>query len=192
MIAALYVETGGVYYGLPDVDTWDDTRDARLYAGPWPVVAHPPCERWCGLARLNERRYGHRVGDDGDCFASALAAVRQWGGVLEHPAQSLAWPAHDLLRPTRGTWQRSLTGDWVVEVAQSAYGHLARKLTWLLYCGDAPPPEVSGDAPAGTHQVSWGRPPGGGYWRPPLGKRAAKATPLRFRDLLLAMARGAR
>ena len=31
MIAALYVETGGVYYGLPDVDPWDEERDARLY-----------------------------------------------------------------------------------------------------------------------------------------------------------------
>jgi len=44
-VAALYVETGGVYYGLPDVDPWDEERDARLYAGPWPVVAHPPCSR---------------------------------------------------------------------------------------------------------------------------------------------------
>jgi hypothetical protein len=42
LIAALYVETGGVYYGLPDVDPWDEARDARLYDGPWPVVAHPP------------------------------------------------------------------------------------------------------------------------------------------------------
>jgi hypothetical protein len=46
VIAALYVETGGCYYGLPDVDPWDLARDARTYAGPWPVVAHPPCERW--------------------------------------------------------------------------------------------------------------------------------------------------
>lgn len=38
-IAALYVQRDGVYYGLPDVDPWDEERDARLYAGPWPVVA---------------------------------------------------------------------------------------------------------------------------------------------------------
>ena len=43
MIAALFVETGGVYFGLPNVDPWDEERDARLYDGPWPVVAHPPC-----------------------------------------------------------------------------------------------------------------------------------------------------
>jgi len=45
LIAALYVVKGGCYYGVPDVDPWDKARDARLYAGPWPVVAHPPCER---------------------------------------------------------------------------------------------------------------------------------------------------
>lgn len=45
MIAALYVEKGGAYYGLEGVDPWDEQRDARLYDGPWPVVAHPPCER---------------------------------------------------------------------------------------------------------------------------------------------------
>ncbi len=47
MIAALYVETGGCYFGVPWlIDPWDEQRDARLYAGPWPVVAHPPCQRW--------------------------------------------------------------------------------------------------------------------------------------------------
>ena len=53
-VAALYVETGGVYYGLNDVDPWDEERDARLYAGPWPVVAHPPCKAWCALAGMRE------------------------------------------------------------------------------------------------------------------------------------------
>ena len=46
MIAALYVQTGGSYYGVEGVDPWDEARDARLYSGPWPVVAHPPCQRW--------------------------------------------------------------------------------------------------------------------------------------------------
>jgi hypothetical protein len=27
-VAALYVQTDGVYYGLPDVDPWDEQRDA--------------------------------------------------------------------------------------------------------------------------------------------------------------------
>lgn len=55
MIAALFVESEGVYYGLPDIDPWPLERDARTYLGPHPVIAHPPCERWGrfwhGLAR---------------------------------------------------------------------------------------------------------------------------------------------
>lgn len=59
IVAALFVETGGAYFGLDDVDPWDITRDARQYAGPHPVVAHPPCSTWCQLAKVNEARYGH-------------------------------------------------------------------------------------------------------------------------------------
>ena len=84
MIAALYVETSGVYSGLPDVDVWGIERDARLYAGPHPVVAHPPCERWgryaTGGPRADPSKPGFQprkeVGDDGGCFAAALASVR--------------------------------------------------------------------------------------------------------------------
>lgn len=94
MIAALFVQANGSYYGLPDVDPWDQKRDARLYPGPWPVVAHPPCSRWCRLAGLVEARWGHKRGEDGGCFAFALASVRRWGGVLEHPAYSDAWTAN--------------------------------------------------------------------------------------------------
>ncbi len=45
-IAALYVATGGPYFGLEGVDPWDEARDARMYGGPYPVVAHSPCQRW--------------------------------------------------------------------------------------------------------------------------------------------------
>lgn len=85
-VAALFVETGGAYFGLDGVEPWDRTRDARTYAGPHPVVAHPPCERWgryWGGAPLTSPRL--RLGDDGGCFATALHAVRLFGGVLEHP-----------------------------------------------------------------------------------------------------------
>jgi hypothetical protein len=51
LIAALYVEKNGCYYNLPSVDPWDIERDARLYRGPWPVVAHPPCQRWGRFAK---------------------------------------------------------------------------------------------------------------------------------------------
>ena len=86
MIAALFVAKGGCYFGLPDVDPWDEERDARLYPGPHPVICHPPCSRWCRLAGLVEARWGHKRGEDGGCFASALASVRAWGGGLGTPS----------------------------------------------------------------------------------------------------------
>ena len=136
-IAALYVVTGGVYFGLPGVDPWDKERDARVYPGPHPVVAHPPCERWGRYwhggpsARVRMRR-----GDDGGCFAAALASVRRWGGVLEHPETSSAWRTHGLMPPPRsGGWVNAdFCGGWTCCVEQGHYGHRARKATWLYAC----------------------------------------------------------
>ena len=190
MIAALFVVKGGCYWGIEGVDPWDEERDARLYTGPHPVVAHPPCERWCMLAGLVEHRWGHKKGDDGGTFASALASVRRCGGVLEHPAFTAAWPAHGLPTPGDYGWQRDLFGGWTCQVSQSAYGHLAQKLTWLYYVGNTPPPSMRWETPKGTHKVS--RFDDAGSTQPALTKRQAKATPTEFRDLLLSIARSAR
>lgn len=187
-IAALFVARGGAYFGLAGVDPWDESRDARRYAGPWPVVAHPPCSTWCQLARINEARYGHAMGADGGCFASALSSVRRWGGVLEHPAESLAWPAFALQRPSAWGWQRGLDGSWVCEVAQRSYGHRARKRTWL-YAVVPTPPAMRWGSPRGEAMVSWCKNHGGNL--PRLGKKEAKATPEAFRDALIKIARGA-
>lgn len=194
MIAALFVDRRGAYSNLPGVDVWDDARDARAYAGPHPVVAHPPCHLWVNFAALNFRRYGgehNRPGNDGGRFASALASVRRWGGVLEHPANSNAWAAHGLTPPSGcAGWIKSLWADeWTCEVWQSAYGHLARKRTWLYYVGATNPPPMRWNRTTGTHQVGWqftGPACRGEIARKrPLGKRAASATPPAFRDELI-------
>lgn len=192
MIAALYVATNGIYFGLPDVDPWDAPRDARNYAGPYPVVAHPPCDRWCQMAPVNQARYGHKVGEDGGCFASALAAVRRWGGVLEHPAVTLAWPAHGLQKPpSAGGWLKTLCGGWVAHVEQRHYGHRARKATWLYAYGVEPLPLKWGRGPAPEAWISADRPRAELQHVRQLSKKEAKATPIAFRDLLLSIARTA-
>lgn len=192
-VAALFVETGGHYFGLEGVDPWDVTRDARNYAGPWPVVAHPPCSRWCRLAGLVEARWGHKRGDDGGCFASALASVRRWGGVLEHPAYSDAWDAFDLpTPPTGGGWVRGICGGWSCYVEQARYGHDAKKATWLYAFELVPPPMRWGHVAVRDVRalVSWcGNRVRSGENRPRVGKAAAARTPVEFRDALLAIAR---
>jgi hypothetical protein len=190
VIAALFVETNGVYFGLPDVDPWDAKRDARLYDGPWPVVAHPPCQLWGNFARVNFARYGgehNRPGNDGGCFASALSSVRLFGGVLEHPASSHAWEEYRLVTPkAAGGWTWVGGPEFVCEVWQSAYGHKARKRTWLFYNGTEPP-ELDWSHPPGTHQIGWFD-----RIKPTLSKKEASRTPLAFRDALIGLARNAR
>lgn len=202
-IAALFVQRNGAYWDLPGVDPWDESRDARLYAGPWPVVAHPPCQRWINLAFANHARWGgehNRPGNDGGCFAAALSAIRQWGGVLEHPGSSHAWRRFGLLRPYGTGWcyQPDTTfvagrgGYHVCEVWQSAYGHRARKRTWLLYAGAGTPPQMIWDRPPGTHQVGFQDRRGKRRNKPTLSTAEANATPIEFRDVLIAMARNCR
>jgi hypothetical protein len=203
-IAALFVANPGVYFGLPDVDPWDQARDARKYAGPWPVVAHPPCERWGrywgGGPMLHGTPRQKTMGDDDGCFASALASVRTWGGVLEHPEASHAFKPHGLAAPTwRGGWVSA--GDmrgWVCCVAQGNYGHRARKLTWL-YAVSVELPELDWSIP--TMQIKLEDRYHSREERARLRKtgicqrlshQQRAATPLAFRDLLLDLARGSR
>lgn len=148
MIAALYVEADGAYFGLEGVDPWDEARDAREYTGPWPVVAHPPCQRWGKLwagQPLHIKRTGIRKikGDDGGCFAAALRSVRTYGGILEHPWGSHAWAHFGLNIPPRsGGWiAADFGGGWTCCVEQGRYGHYARKPT-LLYAVGTDIPEL--------------------------------------------------
>lgn len=196
MIAALFVDAKGCYSGLEGVEAWGEERDARTYNGPHPVVAHPPCTRWCRLAGLVEARWGYKRGEDDGCFESALASVRRFGGVLEHPAYSAAWPRFALPVPsTGGGWQRGLCGGWSCHVEQGRYGHSAKKATWLYAFGVDLPASRWGMVPdaLSDSQVSWcGNRVKSGERRPRLGKKQASATPEEFRDLLISIAESAR
>lgn len=201
IVAALYVEKGGVY-DQPGIDLWDETRDARRYNGPLPVVAHPPCARWCRLAGFVQSQWGYQIGDDGGCFEAALDAVRRWGGILEHPAETKAWPRFGLQIPTLGCWQRDMfdqAGGWVTEVCQAAYGHRAQKRTWLYYVGDQPPFALDWSRPAPLAKVGNFRFRAigdqirqGSLSHRRTSKKENKATPPTFAAMLIELARGSR
>ena len=128
-VAALFVRRDSPYKLLAGVDPYDADRDATTYNGPWPVVAHPPCRAWGRLAHFAKPRPGER-----DLGHFALDAVRRWGGVLEHPEASALWAEAGLLAPLTYDW----FGGFTVVVDQSAWGHRARKRTWLYFCGCEP------------------------------------------------------
>lgn len=205
MIAALFVAADGCYAYLPGVDPWPIGRDARLYAGPHPVVAHSPCQRWGRFWHGSTRKpHQFRMGEDDGCFAAALTAVRRFGGVLEHPADSYAWAPEffDLNRPPRsGGWVRADdVGGWTCHVEQGHYGHFSRKPTWLYAVGCDLPHLIWGRGAQRLHPIALER---YGYEKARHigmaamigGKDKTKireATPLPFRDVLLGIASTAR
>lgn len=202
-VAALFVEFEGAYYGLPGVEPWDVTRDARRYTGHAPVVAHPPCQRWGKYWHgAPSKPHQYRLGEDGGCFASALTAVRNYGGVLEHPAHSKAWEYFGLNKPPRaGGWVKADGfGCWTCHVEQGHYGHFSRKATWLIAktaSGKAPPDLIWGPSEQRIHPVALAK---HGYEKARRigmmamvgGKdktRIRDATPEAFRDVLINIAR---
>lgn len=156
-VAVLYVDPLGPYPMLPDVDAWDETRDARTYTGPHPVVVHPPCGAWGNLRNLGKKKADAELGP------LAVHQVRQWLGVLEHPRNSTLFPHMGLPQPGEPA---DAFGGFTVLVEQVSWGHPARKPT-LLYMVGVPRGLVELTARTGgqpTHAI--GKP----------GRRAARAA----------------
>jgi len=137
-VAALYVDPDGPYPSMPGVDAWPVERDARLYRGPLPVVAHPPCASW-GNYRTNRMVMcdGHewdgprfdRSGAEMICGVAAVHPVRRLGGVLEHPREAALWP--DVGLPVTGGFQDS-RGGYTLELTQVSSGLLEPELSRII------------------------------------------------------------
>ncbi len=190
-VAALFVRADSVYKAMPGVDCYDMARDARIYDGPHPVVAHPPCRGWGRL-----RRFAKPRPDERNLARLAVALVREFGGVLEHPDASTLWPAQRLPEPGRGT---DAFGGWTLGISQHWWGHRAEKLTrlYIVGCapGEVPPiPMVLGDA---SHVIAQHRTiQGGGRlvkgmagWRPEVSKAEREHTPPELAEWLVELAR---
>jgi len=151
-------------------------------------VAHPPCARWSQLANLCEARYGIPRGEDGGCFAAALDAVRRFGGVLEHPANSSAWRAFGLTPPNpAGGWTAAdFQGGWTCRVDQSHFGHKARKATWLYACRVSWLPSLPWDRKDGEYVIAA---MAGETKRKGMPKAERHLTPPAFCDVLIELAR---
>lgn len=209
-VSALFVDPDGPYPDLLGPENcWDVNRDARLYEGPHPVVAHPPCHLWVNMAAVNWKRYGRQKpawypdGDDGGCFKSALQSVRKYGGVLEHPAFTHAWLYHGLriegLSIDKGKYESGYIGwsgpygqheagrAWSCMIYQSTYGHKAQKKTWLYYVGTKTPFELNWAQVPGTHQIGWFD-----RNKPTLSKKEASLTPVLFAEELIKLAQWSR
>lgn len=177
-VVALYVDPRGPYPGL--VEEWYDAdRDARAYAGPWPVVAHPPCGPWSSLRTLSHETTK-------DLAPHAVGIVRRFGGVLEHPRGSLLFKHCGMPRPGE---LPDACGGVTFEVAQCDWGHVARKRSWIYVVGARAMP-MNPPKREPTHWVSGG---GTGRGKTPPGIKVCSAeqrrrTPVDFAKFLLGIA----
>lgn len=174
-VAALYVDVHlGPYPLLEGVECWGEERDARLYDGPHPVVAHPSCAWWGAMGWGASRKYA-------DCGPRAVEQVRKFGGVLEHPARSRLWDHCRLPKPGRSP---DSFGGITIVVDQCDWGHCAQKRTWLYLVRVETIPEMP---PRGTptHVVSHGP----RIKLPLMKKRERHLTPFAFAKWLVEAAR---
>lgn len=191
-VAVLFARRDSVYKAL-GADVYDIDRDARRYAGPWPVVAHPPCRAWGQLRHLANPRPDEKL-----LALHAIHAVRTFGGVLEHPKQSTLWPACGL--PAPGV--RDEFGGFTLPVFQSWWGHRAEKATLLYIVGCSPVevpsiPLALGDAPCvcgspGRRRDGSRLHKGDAGWRPEITPAEREATPPAFAAWLLTLAQSCR
>lgn len=180
MIAALYIDTQrGPYPDLIGPDQcWGIERDAGLYAGPWPVVAHPPCGPWGQLRQFCTLQ-------DRQCAIDAVHLVRRWGGVLEHPKGSLLWQEMHLPGPgcLPDKW-----GGLTIEIDQCRWGHRAEKMTWLYIVGATTLPPV----PPAQRPTAVIRPKSNGSGAVHVPKSQRHLTPLAFAQWLIQIAESTR
>ena len=177
-VSVLFVRKDSVYKQL-GVDFWDKERDARLYNGPNPVVAHPPCRAWGQLSHFAKPEPGEK-----ELALFAIDIIRKYGGVLEHPRASRLWPEY---LPLPGRTDEY--GGYSISVDQFWWGHKARKRTLLYIVGcphkELPPIPLRFDAI--EHVVSSSSRSKRGKLKE-IGKKEREATPVDFAIWLIKVA----
>lgn len=186
-VAALFVRADSCYKQMEGVDCWDIERDARMWPGGCPVVAHPPCRAWGRLRHMANPRKGERL-----LATWSVRQVRKFGGVLEHPLSSQLWPKAGLPKPGR----RDKYGGWTLPIVQQWWGHRAEKKTLLYIVGCEPSdiPDIPYVMGAATHVVSTGSlkshiAKGQPGWRPEITHQERERTPPELAAWLIELAR---
>lgn len=182
-VAALFVQLDSIYKTLPGVDCYDEERDALMFPGGMPVVAHPPCRLWGKL-----RFFSKAPPEEKELAIWAVDQVRRWGGVLEHPQGSQLWAEKSLPEPGAG---RDEYAGWTLVVDQFWWGHKARKRTRLYICGCAQKdmPAMSFRMGQATHTVGLYSGRNKKTCRPEIPKAERSATPPAFAAWLVEVAR---
>lgn len=182
-VAVLFARADSVYKRLRGCDVWDEARDARRWPGGAPVVAHPPCRLWGRLRHMAKAPAAER-----ELAPLAVANVRRYGGVLEHPAGSRLWDECGLPMPGAAPdeW-----GGWTLEAPQHWWGHRAEKLTWfyIVGCDQRHIPPVQPSLLEATHVINTKLRQGDPGYRPSVTHAEREHTPPALAEWLVDLAR---
>lgn len=183
-VAVLFARADSVYKTLPGCDVWDAERNALSWPGGAPLVTHPPCAPWGRLRWAAKPSKGVR-----ELAIRAVEMVRMWGGVLEHPANSHLWRFLDLPKPGAN---QDRFGGYSIAVKQLWWGHSCEKDTWLYICGipraKVPAFPLSFEEAKKVVTSSLYR-KGDPRWKPHCTKAEREATPPKFAEWLVNLAR---
>lgn len=182
MIAILFARKDSIYKSLSDCDVYDAERNALTWPGGTPVIAHPPCRLWGRLRKLSKASDTER-----ELAIWAVSQVRQWGGVLEHPAGSTLWEAANLPKPG----ERDEFKGFTIWISQWWFGHKADKPTWLYFCGIEPAdlPKIPYRLGNPAYVVNTSKRAGSKGHRPEILKSEREYTPVMLAEWLLDIAR---
>jgi hypothetical protein len=141
-VTVLYVDEKSLYKSDSRFDCWDLYRDARLYTGKAPIIAHPPCRLFSKLHGLSTA-----ASTKMDLAYRSIWHIQTYGGILEHPKSSKLW---DIMNLPTGL-QIDKFGGFTLCVDLHWFGADVRKPTLLYICGirqkDLPSIPISFDMP---------------------------------------------
>ena len=128
-IPVLFTAHNSLYNDNDIFDCYDVERDAFSYTGRFPLIAHPPCRLFSRL-----RKFSTAAIKEKQCAFFALARIRQFGGILEHPRSSTLWLDGNFKLDGSvdqyGGFLRSVNLSW--------FGFPAQKKTMLYFVGIKP------------------------------------------------------
>lgn len=129
MIPVLFTHENSNYNKIKIFDCYDINRDALSFNDRIPLIAHPPCRLFSRLRKFSTAPLSEKK-----LAFFALAKVRQFGGILEHPRSSTLWKNGNFnLNGSVDSY-----GGFLRSVDLSWFGFPARKKTMLYFCGITP------------------------------------------------------
>lgn len=171
----LFADKHSIYKKI-GCNVYDFDRNALTFKDNTPCIYHPPCRTWSRLRGLAKFHPGEHL-----LAVWSVFRIWRYGGVLEHPSQSILWKTMGLAMPGSPP---DIHGGFSISVDQFWFGHKAEKNTWLYIKGisinDMPVIPLNFDAV--THTISSSKNNNG---KKEISKNKRSSTPHKFALFLI-------